>query len=279
METLKHNKTRLGIGSYSYSYAVGVKDFMPKCPMSAEMLIDRAVDLRVKVVQIADNLPLHILSDGQIDRIGSYAEKNGISLEVGTRGIRLDLLRQYIRIAERLQSPLLRCVIDSPGHEPGLEEIHEIFLEVLPDLKEHHVVLGIENHDRFSAAQFEKIIADMEDAHFGIVLDTVNSFACEENTQTVLSHLGKYTVNFHAKDFKIGRVPNAMGLSVTGTPAGEGFLNVPAVLSVLQTEAQSDFSTILELWMSPEPTIEQTIEKEDQWVRKSVQYLRTLIRD
>jgi len=279
METLKQNKSKLGISTYSYSYAVGVKNFMPEHPMTAEMLIDKAVELGVKVVQIADNLPLDAMSDEHICRINTYAEEKGVTLEVGTRGIRPDSLRRYIQIAKKLNSSLLRCVIDSPQHEPDLNEIHQIFLEVLPELKEHDIVLGIENHDRFTAEQFKQIVADMDDAHFGIVLDTVNSFAREENTKAVLSQLSKYTVNFHVKDFKIYRVPNAMGLLVTGTPAGDGFLNVPMVLNVLQTEAQSDFSTVLELWMSPEPTIEQTIEKEDQWVKKSIQYLRTLIRN
>ena len=41
-------------------------------------------------------------------------------------------------------------------------------------------VLGIENHDRFPTSVFQKIMEDNRDERIGIVLDTVNSFACEE---------------------------------------------------------------------------------------------------
>jgi hypothetical protein len=36
---------------------------------------------------------------------------------------------------------------------------------------------------------------------------------------------------------------------------------------------------ILELWTPPEPEIEQSIRKENEWAAQSVRYLRTLITD
>lgn len=94
----------------------------------------------------------------------------------------------------------------------------------------------------------------------------------------MLERLGPYTVNFHAKDFEIVRVPNAMGLRVTGTPAGKGRLHIPEILSELSRTARSDFTTVLELWMPPEPTVEQTIVKENCWVLQSVEYLEAVLR-
>lgn len=279
MDKNKQNKTRLGISSYCYPFAVGVPGFMPPRPMTAEELVNKATELKVSVVQIADNLPLDRLTDIQLDGLASYAQRNGISLEVGTRGIQPENIGRYIEIAKRLNSNLLRCVIDSAGYEPDLGEIHAVLSGILPKLRKENIVLGIENHDRFKSNIFKKIVKNLNDSYIGIVLDTVNSFSCEENTEAVLKNLAQYTVNFHIKDFSIKRIQNQMGLIVTGTPAGEGLLKLPRVLETLKIKAQSDFSSILEFWMNPEPTIEKTLEKESYWVEKSINFLRTLIPD
>ena len=49
---------QLGISSYTYTWAVGVPGSMPPKPLSAYDLVDKAFNLGLGVVQIADNLPL-----------------------------------------------------------------------------------------------------------------------------------------------------------------------------------------------------------------------------
>lgn len=271
------NKTKLGISSYCYPFAVGVEGFEPKIKLDAFGLVDKAIELQVDVLQIADNLPLEKLSDDELQQLAAYAKKNNIVLEVGTRGIKTENLLRYIGICKTLNSNLLRVVIDSAGHEPEFDEIVSLINSVLPELSSNGIVLGIENHDRFKAKVFGDIVEKISDPHVGIVLDTVNSFACEENTTQVMDCLARYTVNYHVKDFKIERIPNMMGLHVTGTVAGQGFLDIPEGIKRLEVEAKSDFSSILELWMIPEATVEATIEKEDLWVRESIEYLKQVL--
>jgi len=268
------SSTKLGISTYCFPYAIGVPGFEPKQMMSVFDLIDQAVKLQVSVVQIADNLPLHKLSRQELEHLGRYAARSGIDIEVGTRGIKTAHLLKYIQIAEILHSKLIRVVVDTADHKPEIEEIVELIRLVLPQLAEKGIVLGIENHDRFKAEAFAEIIKLVNSPWVGIVLDTVNSFACQENTQTVLDTLAEYTVNFHVKDFKIARAKNNMGLLVTGTPAGKGVLNVPEMLKRLKKEAKTDFSTILEFWMEPAPTPEESVEIEGEWIRESISYLK-----
>lgn len=269
--------TRLGISSYCYPFAVGVAGFEPKKRLDAFGLVDKAVELAVGVLQIADNCPLDVLSHSELHRLSNYAASNCVELEVGTRGIKTPQLLKYIEIAEVLKSKLLRVVIDSAGHEPEFDEIVGLIRTVLPLLEEKDIVLGIENHGRFKSDVFAKIVETLDSPKVGIVLDTVNSFACEENTAQVMDALAKHTVNYHIKDFKIERIKNLMGLQVTGTIAGKGFLNISQGLSRLMEEAKCNFSSILEFWMLPEDTIDATIEKEDLWVRESIAYLRQAI--
>lgn len=270
-------QTKIGISSFSYSYAVGFPGFAPKNPMTPLELAKKAVELDVDVVQIADNCPLHPLSEQELTALADYAGEHNLSIEVGTRGIKTDNLRRYIDIAQKLRSPILRVVIDTADHRPDLDEIHDLICAVLPELEEAGIILGIENHDRLKASAFVRILDRLQSPWVGIVLDTVNSFACQENTEQVLDALAKYTVNFHCKDFTIRRVSSNMGLLVTGTIAGEGLLNTPAVWERLSRDAVCDYSTILELWMNPCETAEETLVQEESWVRESVRNLKRML--
>jgi sugar phosphate isomerase/epimerase len=272
--------TVLGIGSYSYPFAVGQnKRFLPEKPLTALDLINKADAHKVKVVQLADNLYLQNLTDGQLDAISRLAQEKGISLETGLRGISPDNLTRHIYLTRRLGSGLLRCVIDASGYEPDMREICETFTALLPTLHETGITIGIENHDRFSAREFAQIIETVGDKHVGIVLDTVNSFSKEERPHEVLDILAPYTVCFHVKDYTIQRRTDAQGLVVTGTIAGQGRLNIPTMLDVLRKQAPQDFSTILEFWMEPAQTLATTLAKEECWVAESIKYLRGLIPD
>ncbi|RGY99256.1 TIM barrel protein [Clostridium sp. AM58-1XD] len=204
-------KTKIGISSYSYSYAVGFPGFTPPSPLDAFGLVDKAAELEVPVLQIGDNCPLDGLGQERLAALGDYAKRRGISIEVGTRGIKTDNLLRYIQIAAALHAPLLRVVLDTKDSRPDFDEIIQLLRCVLPELEKTDIVLGIENHDRFPARVFAQIVKTLDHPNVGIVLDTVNSFACEETTWQVVDELAKYTVNFHVKDFKIQRVENSMG--------------------------------------------------------------------
>ena len=56
------NNMRLGITSYTYTWAIGVPGSMPEKPMQVYGLIDKAFAWDISLVQIADNLPLEKLT-------------------------------------------------------------------------------------------------------------------------------------------------------------------------------------------------------------------------
>jgi len=275
-------KTRLGISSYSFPYAVGnqgIPDLIPETRLDAFGLVDKAAALGVPVLQIADNCPLHEMGPEKLFELSRYAQQKGIRIEVGMRGLIPERILEYAQVCSILKSSLLRIVIDSEGDEPDTDEIVRRIREILPDLEERGIVLGIENHDRLTSETFREIMERCESPYVGIVLDTVNSFGCEEGTWQVVKELAPYMVNFHMKDFQITRIASKLGFEITGTVAGEGRLQFPKLLEVFGEQARSDYSTILELWMKPEPTIEQTLEKENCWVEKSIFNLKKMLSD
>jgi sugar phosphate isomerase/epimerase len=202
----------------------------------------------------------------------------GISIEVGTRGIGHNNLHTYIQLAERFESPLIRAVIDTDEHQPGVDEVVDIIKGIVPELERAGVCLAIENHDRFKAKTLAGIIERVGSQQVGICLDTVNSFGALEGPEVVLEALGPMVINLHVKDFAIFRAGHLMGFTIEGRPAGQGRLNVPWLLEELSVMGL-DPNAILELWTPPEETLPATIAKEDAWAVESVEYLRTLIPD
>jgi sugar phosphate isomerase/epimerase len=241
-------------------------------------LLDKAAGLGVHLVQIADNLPLDRLSPPELDAFENRAAELDISIEVGTRGIGHGHLRTYLQLAERLNSPLLRVVVDSADSHPRPDEVASAIQAILPEFERAGVCLAIENHDRFKARTLAEIVKRIGSGYVGICLDTVNSFGALEGPERVLEALGPLVVNLHVKDFTVFRASHMMGFSVEGRPAGQGKLNVPWLLGELR-RLGLDPNAVLELWTPPEETLSATIAKEDAWAVASVEYLRTLIPD
>src|SRR5262245_18374967 len=149
--------------------------------------------------------------------------------------------------------------------------------EVLADFRRAGVCLAIENHDRFPASVLADLLKHAGEC-VGVCLDTANSLACGEDVHTILRMLAPWVVNVHIKDFFVHRLPHKKGFVVEGRRAGCGVLNIAAVIEDLHT-AGRDPNLILELWPPPEPTIEESIVKEDAWARESIDYLRNFLKN
>jgi len=267
---------KLGIGSYTYTWAVGVTGREPTEPMTAIRLVERAAELSVPLVQICDNLPLDSLSDDELDAVGRRARELGIEIEIGTRGAEPGHLRAYLDLASRLDSALVRVVVDKGDHRPDQEEVVSLVREVIPEFERQGVVLAIENHDRLPARTLAHIVERIASPSAGICLDTVNSFGAMEGPDAVIDALAPHTVNLHVKDFTIRRLDHQMGFIIEGTPAGRGRLDIPRLIERIRA-AGRDPNAVIELWTPPEHDIAATVAKEDAWARESVDYMRALV--
>ncbi len=180
---------QFGIGTYSCAWAIGVPGYLPSAPMSAMNLLDLASRLNVGLVQIADNLPLDAFSIDELEELRANSEALDVELEVGTRGIGLEHLARYIEITQLLNSKILRVVVDTAAHQPSPQEVISTLAAVVPFLERADVILALENHDRFSARTFARIVRMLDSRHVGICLDTVNSFGALEGPEVVVEPL------------------------------------------------------------------------------------------
>lgn len=265
---------RLGVSSYAYTWAVGVPGQEPETRLTPAGLLKKAADLGVRVVQISDNLPLALLSPRELGDLERLSPELRIGIEVGTRGLKE--LAAYLDLAVRFRSPILRLVIDSDFEHREEDEIIRTLGSKMPRFEREGIVLAVENHDRITARQLQRILEAVASPNIGVCLDTVNSFGAMEGPETLLEVLGPFVVNLHVKDFTIVRPEHRMGFLVEGRPAGQGKLNIPWLLGQLKAHGR-DPNAILEVWVPPEPTLEKTLLKEEEWVKASIRYLRALI--
>ncbi len=264
-----------GISSYTFTWAIGVPGSEPENPMSVFDLIEMAKTLEIQVVQIADNLPLDQFSVQELQEIKRFSDQLGIQIEVGSRRMTLERLHKYLEIALIMNSPILRFVIDGPGFEPTLDEIHAIIKEIVPELEAQNIILVIENHDRLLAREFVEIVEKSGSKNVAICLDTVNSIGAGEGLETVIGLLAPLTRNLHVKEFSIRRVSHKMGFVIEGVPLGKGMLPVAELISKVSEHCQS---AILEQWTPPEGTIQKTIQKEKEWAEESIKYLKSILK-
>ncbi|MDZ7638057.1 MAG: TIM barrel protein [Bryobacterales bacterium] len=263
---------KLGIGSYCYMWSIGQQKAVPASPLSAIGLLEEATRLNVDVVQFGPNL---VLRDEELDGVCAEARRRGIEIELGMEGLDAKAVGKQLIRCRRLGARLLRSVHLYEGESPGTEELAATLRALLPALETHGVYLAIENA-RTPARLLRQALDAIASPWLGITLDTVNSLSIPEGTEEVVRHLAAHTLCLHVKDFRVQRLWHKMGFSVEGTPAGEGQLDVPWLLGQLR-EAGADPNAILELWVPEQPSLEETIALEREWVEQSVETLRRLI--
>jgi sugar phosphate isomerase/epimerase len=264
---------KLGIGSYTYGWGCGGSNApAPAHKLDWRTLLQRASDLGVGVVQIASNMPLHEID---LDALTEDAQRRGIALEAGTRGIDPAHLRQYAQIAQRIGSPILRCVIDTKDHQADFQEIIKTFKAVLPEFEKCGVTLAIENHDRWLAKTLANLMHVLRHHPIGICLDVANSLGREEPMTHVAQVLAPYTVNLHIKEYTIQRLPGGFGFVIHGAPFGKGLCDLDWLLPHLKKHSKGDYNAILEQWVPAQATVDETVALEEKWAEQSVAHLKS----
>jgi 3-oxoisoapionate decarboxylase len=267
---------RLGISSYTCTWAIGVPGHEPPHRMTVVELLAEAVRLGVRVVQICDNSPVAELSELELARCESFAQTHGLHIQLGTRGADPANLRRYLNMSRRFGSGFLRVVLNEKDGRFEGEALRQQLAEVLPEFQRAGVKLAIENYDWASLPELVRLIKELGEETSGICLDTVNSFGAPSGLEGVVGLLAPYTLNLHLKDFTVERVTSMMGFRIEGCAVGQGGLNVPWLLDHLAAHHR-DVDAIIELWTPEGESLTATIQRERAWAEESVRYLRQYI--
>jgi sugar phosphate isomerase/epimerase len=267
---------KIGIGSWTYPWGVGtISDHLPARLLRPVDLVNKACRVGAEVVQVVDNLPLHEFTKSDLAEFRSLAADRTIEIEIGTRGVQPEHLQNYLRIAELVGAKLVRTMAGWHGNPPPLREVERDLRKALPAFRDADVRIALENYEAYSTRELGDLINSIGDSHLGVCLDLTNSFGALENKEEILRHLAAHAINVHLKDFAIERIEYLMGFAFRGRPVGEGSLPLADLFSTL-AEIGRRPNVIVEHWTSFTETLEKTLELEDEWASRSVQFLKGL---
>ncbi|MFY0650774.1 MAG: sugar phosphate isomerase/epimerase [Cyclobacteriaceae bacterium] len=276
MDNSDTNRFSYGISSWCYPWSIGVnKGPQPDKKMTAFELIDKAAAYKVDIVQIADNLRLEELSENEISSLREHADKNNISIEIGTKGFDPVHLLNFLKLAKELKSPIVRTLPALFGQTAVLEEVERNLIKILPEFEKAGIILVLENTETFKVKDYTDLIERVNHANFKMCVDLANALGAMEGPEYTMGMFLPYCANYHFKDIRVIRSQSLMGFTVEGMPAGQGELSLPWALDKFR-EQKLKPSIILELWPTPQETLKETMVLEDRWVKESVDYLKSI---
>ena len=263
-----------GLGSYAFRWSIGHRDRVPPQPMTALAVLEAAHAAGLGVVQYADNLPLHRLSDGELDTLAAVARDRGMALEVGTQAFEAETIRRYLAIARRLGAGILRIALDAEDAATPLGDLAAGFRALLLEARDAGCRIAIENHFDFPSRRLVELLDRVPDPALGVCLDVANSICAGEWPMETVGLLAPRTINLHLKDYVIRPDPYGVGFRILGCPLGEGRTDIDAVLDALEGRPMS---VILEHWLPWPGDFATATGQEHDWVARSAGRLHEVL--
>jgi 3-oxoisoapionate decarboxylase len=264
-------QSRIGLSSYAFFWQLS--DEVTK-PLTIHEALGKTAALGVDLFQICDYAPLEEMSDDDLAAVRATADSLGITLEVGTKGIRTEHLRKFLHIAGILGSDLLRTMFNVPGHSPDTDEAVAIFTDILPDFEAAGVRVAIETYEQVPTERILEVVRRVNSPSLGICSDPANTVAALEMPREVVDAVAPHVLNMHIKDFAFSRKQGWIGFTYSGAPLGEGLLDYDYMVARFQPK-ERNINQIVEHWLPWQDTEADTIRLENQWTQQSLDFLRS----
>jgi sugar phosphate isomerase/epimerase len=261
----------MAIGLSTYSFFWRGSSRVPQ-PMDLPAMLEHTAALSATVFQICDYAGLEALPREALVALKAQADSLGITLELGTRGLQPEHLRQYLEYARILDSRVLRSMFNSANHKPSLDEAVGLLGEVLPAFIEQDVKLALETYEQVPSQTLLDAVQRIDSPWLGICLDPGNCVAALEHPQAVIDRCAPVTLNLHVKDFTFSRRDGWVGFTFAGCPLGEGLLDYDYLRAAVQPERRG-INQIIEHWLPWQADADTTCALEDQWTRHNFDYL------
>ena len=189
------------------------------------------------------------------------------------------LIHQYaevggIKLAKFMVSPM---IYNRFRTDPPLSEQLKRLIRALPPIvraaEEAGIVLALENHLDYRAAEILAVISATNSAHLRFLFDTGNPFAVCEDPVDAARIAAPYTVLMHVKDVRVVPwTPLSTGYfaCMYACPLGEGNVDLDAIIDLMAQNAPDAASLTLALEVRPVPPYLD----EDHWLEDGIAYMR-----
>ncbi|CAM5433304.1 Sugar phosphate isomerase/epimerase OS=Streptomyces tendae OX=1932 GN=GUR47_05570 PE=4 SV=1 [Streptomyces tendae] len=262
-----------GISTYAYFWRVS--DRAPE-PMSLPEMLRDTAELGGEVFQICDYAPIESYDRARLTDLRDTAADLGLTLELGTRGVRPEHLLTYLDMAGELGVTLVRSMLNTAGHRPDTTEAVTLLKKAVARYADAGVTLGLETYEQVATDDLVSVVRAVDDPHLGIVLDPGNSVARLERPADVVRATAPYVVNIHVKDFAFTRRDGWVGFTYAGCPLGEGLLDHDGMIAAVHAARPGDrgVNQIVEHWLPwQDEGYDATARLEHQWTQHSINTL------
>lgn len=261
----------MAVGLSTYAFFWQGSEAAPQ-PLSLGAMLERTRQLGASVFQICDYPAIESLSKARLRELRARAADLGITLELGTRGVSVAHLERYLELAADLGVSLIRSMLHIADHKPSPAEATGLLQAVLPRYVEQGVTLGLETYEQVPTSDLLAVVRGVDSPNLGVCLDPGNCVARLETPDYVIEQVAPYVVNMHVKDFAFTRQPGWVGFSLTGCPLGTGLLDYEGMVTAVRP-GERGINQIVEHWLPPADTIEDTCVIEQEWTRHSAEFL------
>ena len=221
-------RLRLGLDTYSYHFAAPIWPPSPPQPLSLEGYLDRAAELGVDGLALADMGHFESTDAEAVGRIVARARARGLYVELGTGGADVDHLRSALRLARQLGTNVLRTFVSigrtwsAPGrYESAMPRVADALREAAETCEETQVALAVENHQDLTAGELAELLDRVDHPLVGACWDTGNSLGVLEDPLEGLATLAERTFTVHLKSYAVMPPP------AEGPGAGYVLVGVP----------------------------------------------------
>ncbi len=262
----------MAIGLSTYAFFWRWSDRAPR-PLTLFDMIEQTRDLDVPVFQICDYPAIESWTTAELEQLRQGAADCGISLELGTRGVRPDHLGRFLDLAGALGATTVRSMLRTADHKPSIEEATTLLKQVLPAYEDAGVSIALETYEQVSTADLMAVVDGVDSPNLGVCLDPANCVARLELPADVIAGTSRRVLNIHVKDFEFTRQAGWVGFTLVGCPLGQGLLDYGGMIAAVRPGP--GVNQIVEHWLPWQDSFDTTALVEDQWTRHNINILRS----
>lgn len=263
----------IGVGSYSYFWRHSER---VERPLTLVEEFEDARGMGVDLFQICDYAPLDRMSDAELRDAAKAARDNGLTIELGTKGIAPEHLSRFLGLAETFDARLVRTMVHGPDSHPSLDEAATWLRRSVPSFEKAGVSLALETYEQVATADLVGLVTGVGSGHLGICLDPANVVARLEQPAECIATAAPLVNNVHVKDFAFARQDGWVGFTYSGAAMGEGLHDYRALLDVVRPRERG-INEVVEHWLPWQSDATATITTERAWTRQTLDYLRSTL--
>jgi sugar phosphate isomerase/epimerase len=166
----------MAIGLSTYAFFWRSSDAAPR-PLSLVAMLDETARLGASVLQICDYPAIESMSPTQLRSLRSYAADQGVTLELGTRGISLAHLDRYRELAALLGVSFVRSMLHTADHKPSPAEAISRLEQTMPRYRDQGLTLGLETYEQVPTKDLLTMVRAVSSPSLGVCLDPGNCVA------------------------------------------------------------------------------------------------------